>query len=254
MHGNATSLPEAIARPGQAFVICGAGLCMILLVWRLWPTSEYRPFIRLPAGRTLDQVLQNGQFAIPKGWHTNIYCRGRKPALNLNLTDRTRLFFEGVRGQVHECLGTTLWQGPSQRIVETLTPRLGECFQASGEIYLVAKEFGWEVDKPVEQGSDFIYLCFVFGGTNQLRHARDWVTVVEEGIARDGLLGRRLQWSLPNHRGKMTAEFLSTNQCAVIHDTPGLVKIVPLDCLRAYGEAGLVNLSSKTEIVYVRRD
>src|SRR4051794_38367824 len=113
MYSNATSRRQASAGPGRTFVICGAGLCMVLLAWRLWPASEHKAFVRLPEGRTLTQVLHDGALATPRGWHTNIYCRDRKPTPSLNLTDRARLWLEGIRGQVHGLLGQTLYRVPS---------------------------------------------------------------------------------------------------------------------------------------------
>jgi hypothetical protein len=38
---------------------------------------------------------------------------------------------------------------------------------------------------------------------------------------------------------------LPTNQCAVIRDVKGLVKIVPLEYLKAYVDAGLVTLPNR---------
>jgi hypothetical protein len=126
-----------------------------------------------------------------------------------------------------------------------VTPRLGECFQISGEKYLLAKEFVWEVSPPPVQGSDWTFLGFVWGNTNQVRHAREIVALTEEGILKSGIFGMRLKWSLPQQHGVMTIEYLPTNQCAIIRDVTGLVKIVPIDYLKAYADAGLVTLLNR---------
>jgi hypothetical protein len=47
---------------------------------------------------------------------------------------------------------------------------------------------------------------------------------------------------LPQQRGVMTTEYLPTNQCAVIRDVKGVVKIVPVEYLKAYADAGLITL------------
>jgi|WetSurMetagenome_2_1015567.scaffolds.fasta_scaffold434448_2 hypothetical protein len=49
---------------------------------------------------------------------------------------------------------------------------------------------------------------------------------------------------LPDGRGVNTTHYLSTNQCAVIPDVKGLVKILPIEYLKAYADAGLVTLPS----------
>jgi hypothetical protein len=75
-----------------------------------------------------------------------------------------------------------------------------------------------------------------------LRHAREVVALTEQGILKSGIFGMRMKWSLPQQQGVMTKEYLSTNQCAVIRDVKGLVKIVPIEHLKAYVDAGLVTL------------
>jgi hypothetical protein len=123
-----------------------------------------------------------------------------------------------------------------------MTPRLGECFQVSGERYLLAKEFIWEVSPPQGRDSNWTFLWFVWGGTNQPRHARDLVALTEEGMLKSGIFGMRMKWSRPQQQGVMTREYFPTNQCAIIRDVEGQVKIVPLEYLKAYADAGLVTL------------
>ncbi len=215
---------------------------MVLVVWRLWPAPVYGPPVRLPPGVSLAEVLREGKRERPLGWHTNIYCQGTRPTITMDVGDRARLFLERTRYAIHELLGQSLVRMPSPPIVDYLTPRLGECFDTSGEKYLLAKEFMWEVGTRPERGSDFTFLGFVWGGTNQLRHARDRIPLIEDGIVRNGVFGLHLSWSLPERRGVTTIDNLQTNRCAVIRDTQGLVKIVPLDYLKTYVEAGLVTL------------
>jgi hypothetical protein len=109
----------------------------------------------------------------------------------------------------------------------------------------LAKEFIWEVSPPSGQGSDWTFLYFIWGGTNQLRHARDVVALTEQGILKSGIFGMRVKWSLPQQGGVTTIEYLPTNQCAVIRDVKGLVKIVPVEYLKAYVDVGLVTLPNR---------
>jgi hypothetical protein len=66
---------------------------------------------------------------------------------------------------------------------------------------------------------------------------------MEDGILMNGIFGKHLTWSLPGQRGALTAEYLHTNRCAVIRDARKLVKIVPIDFLKSYVDAGLVSIS-----------
>jgi hypothetical protein len=151
---------------------------------------------------------------------------------------------EAFRFRIHEVCGRTLCTAPNRPTCDFVTPRLEECFQVTDERYLLAKEFVWEVDLPAAQNEDsqWTFLFFIWGGTNQLRHARDRIAVMENGILKDGIFGMRLKWSLPHQSGVTTREYLTTNRCAIIRDVKGLVKIVPLDNLKAYVDAGLVTL------------
>jgi hypothetical protein len=94
------------------------------------------------------------------------------------------------------------------------------------------------------QDSEFTFLWFVWGGTNQPRHARDLVALTEEGILKNGIFGMRMKWSRPQQQGVITRDYFPTNQCAVIRDVKGLVKIVPLEYLKTYVDTGLVTLPS----------
>lgn len=215
-----------------------------LILWNLWPSTAFVPSVRLSQGVSLAQAMRTDKSQSPMGWHTNIYChagvamsRGWSPSL----------LVEGIRYRAHEALGWTLCRVPNPPRCDFVTPRLGECFQITGEKYLLAKEFVWEVSQPPGQNSDWTFLCFVWGGTNQVRHAREVAALTEEGILKSGIFAMRMKWSLPQQRGVMTPEYLPTNQCAVIRDVKGLVKIVPVEYLKAYADAGLVTLPSARE-------
>jgi hypothetical protein len=218
------------------------------LVFRtLRPVPSFEPSVQLPDGVSLAEILRSGKNETPKGWQTNKYCLGGRPAQDLIILaprERASLLFESIRYKVHEMLGRTLARVPTSPRVDYVTPRLGECFGVSGEKYLYAKEFGLEVS-PYKTEDDWKFLGFVWGGTNQLRHARDWTALIENGIRQNGIFGIR-----PND-GQLPIEILGpTNQCAIIRDTKGLVKILPLDCVKGYVDAGLVRLpvqSSKTQ-------
>jgi hypothetical protein len=216
--------------------LCVAGLAFGLVLWSLWPGPAFVPSIRLPQGVALAEVLRVGKLEPPRGWHTNIYCQGER---------RAPAGWEAIRYWAHEAFGRTLCRAPNPPRGDFVSPRLGECFQVSGERYLLAKEFVWEVSPPLEQGSDLTFLYFVWGGTNQPKHAQDVVALTEEGILKSGIFGMRMKWSLPQQHGVRTIEYLSTNQCAVIRDVKGLVKIVPLEYLKAYVDAGLVRLPNR---------
>jgi hypothetical protein len=68
------------------------------------------------------------------------------------------------------------------------------------------------------------------------------VALTEEGILKSGIFGTRWKGSQAQQQGPRTREYLPANQCAVIRDVKGLVKIVPLEYLKAYVDAGLVTL------------
>jgi hypothetical protein len=139
-------------------------------------------------------------------------------------------------------LGRSLYRAPNPPVVDCVTPRLGESFDTSGEKYILAKEFGCEVGTTPRRDSEFEYLVFVWGGTNQPRNARDRIALIEDGIRKSGVFRMHTSWSLPHYHGVRTIEYSQTNQCAVIRDAKGLVKIVPINCLSAYVDAGLVRL------------
>lgn len=80
------------------------------------------------------------------------------------------------------------------------------------------------------------------GGTNEVRHARDGIAAIEEGIVKDGVYVYRLKLQ---PRGRVLTEAFLTNQCAVIRDTKGIVTILPVQYLRRYADAGLVRFADK---------
>jgi hypothetical protein len=223
-------------------VLCVGMLALALLIWCWWPAADNRPSVRLPPGVSLAEALRDGKREPPKGWHTNIYGQGGQPIQFATFRDRAQFAVYKLQYQIHEWLGRSLARVPSQPTVDYVTPRLGECFDTSGEKYWLAKEFHWEVDRPRLQSPEFAFLAFVWGGTNQLRHDRERVSLIEDGIVNHGIFGIRLTWSLPAQHGVRTTEYFPTNRCAIIRDIPGMVKIVPLDYLKAYADAGLVAL------------
>jgi len=235
-----------MARCRRVSALCVLVLGLVLLIWGFWAARAFVPSIRLPAGVTLAEVLHNGSNESPKGWYTNVYCQEGRPAVAVGLIDQAKLMLESILYGTHEMLGRSLCKAPNLPVVDFVTPRLGECFQTSGEKYLLAKEFNWEfyweVRGPPQQqpGYESTFLSFVWGGTNQPRHARDRVALIEDGILKHGIFGMPL--ALGSQQEVKTSEYFRTNRCAVIRDTKGLVKIVPLDCLKAYVDAGLVRL------------
>ncbi len=218
---------------------CVMALVLGLMLWSLWPSPTFVPSIRLPEGVSLATVLRSGKSDPPKGWHTNMYCQ---QDLRRRLKLDPAAFREQIRYTMHEVFGPTLCRAPNPPRCDFVTPRLGECFQVSGEKYALAKEFVWEVSPPSEPDADWTFLGFVWGGTNQPRHARDLVALTEEGMLKSGIFMMRMKWSRPQQQGTLTREFFPTNQCAIIRDVAGLVKIVPLEYLKAYVDAGLVTL------------
>jgi hypothetical protein len=214
-------------------VLCVMGLGLGLLIWSLWAARAFVPSVRLPEGVSLAEALHNGSSESPKGWHTNVYCQEGRPAVAVGLVNQAMLVVDRILYGTHEMLGRSLCKAPNPPVVDFVTPRLGECFQTSGEKYLLAKEIYWEVSDPPQQqpGYESTFLSFVWGGTNQPRNARDRVVLIEDGILKNGIFGMRL-----------APEYFRTNRCVVIRDTRRLVKIVPLDYLKAYVDAGLVRL------------
>jgi hypothetical protein len=223
-------------------VLCAGMLGLALLIWCLWPAADYRPSVRLPPGVSLAEALREGKRDPPKGWHTNIFSQVGRPIPFLTFRDRLQSAANKLSYHIHDWLGRSLARIPSQPVVDYVTPRLGECFDTSGERYWLAKEFHWEVDSPEVQSPEFAFLGFVWGGTNQLRHARERIVLIEDGIVQSGIFGVHLKYSEPGLRGARTIEYFPTNRCAVVRDTRGVVKIVPLDYLKAYADAGLVTL------------
>jgi hypothetical protein len=141
---------------------------------------------------------------------------------------------------MYDLLGKTLERAPSRPTVDHLLPRLSECSDVSRERYLLAKELVWQVGNPPPALAGSTFLGFMWGGTNQLRHARDRITLIEDGLLKRGVFGLQLNMS----SGTVAGYFL-TNRCVIVRDTKGLVKIVPLEHLKAYVDSGLVSLSKE---------
>ena len=86
---------------------------------------------------------------------------------------------------------------------------------------------------------------YLYGGTSKVRSIRGWIALNEAGLVQNGVIAYRKKHPPPPMvPGVAVNEPFRTNQCAIIRDTTGVVKVVPLDYLRAYSEAGLVTFSN----------
>jgi hypothetical protein len=83
-----------------------------------------------------------------------------------------------------------------------------------------------------------ITLSFVWGAPNQLRHANEKIAMIEQGICK-GVFEREVHWNGPQPDHTLGGQ---SNLCAIVRDQPGLVKIVPIQLLKAYMNAGLIEL------------
>ena len=216
-------------------IICAIGLVVIGgVIVGLISKRDFSPSIQLPTGHSLTEVLQQGVDAQPAGWHTNFYCLPSQPRPSLGLKEDAKFILREAGGKIHEWRGQTLLRAPQLPTTDCLTPRLGECHQNSGEIYLLAVEL--DTERSVRGG--MIDLCFVWGAPNQLRHAREWNAMIEHGIC-NGVFERELDFT-PKQRPSETWG-RTTNLCAIVRDQPGFVKIVPLRLLKAYVNSGLIS-------------
>ena len=149
---------------------------------------------------------------------------------------------QNLHYRIRELQGRSMMRIPNPPRSEYLPARLSECSQISGEQYLLAGELFSE-PTPSDQPFDHM-LGFWYGGTNEVRYARDWISAVERGIALNGIFEYRIRLPPPHQRGKPSTECFPTNSCAIIRDSKGIVKIVPIQFLRRYADAGLVRLPS----------
>jgi hypothetical protein len=223
----------------RVLAFCATVLVCGLLVLVLHSSATLITSLQVPEGMTLDEAMRNGKVESPEGWTTNSVPHEERRDLKLGFHLRTQILFEGVRTEICDVLGQTLYRAPNPPRIEHLLPRLSECSEISGETYLLAKELVWQIYNPGPPKTDSTFLGFIWGGTNQPRSAMDWTRLIEDGILRNGVFGMRLNLS----SGKVL-EYSCTNRCAIVRDTKGLVKIVPIDCLKAYIDAGLVRISN----------
>lgn len=218
---------------GLAVLGCG------VLLWSMWPGAAFVPSVRVPEGMSVGEALQAGKSELPKGWTTNTVPRGRL-GLQGGFLTCAQVLVAQARAGMYELAGRTLDRAPGSPTVDHLLPRLSECSVVSGEKYLLAKEFVRQAGNRAPTIADSVFLGFVWGGTNQLRHARDRITLIEDGILKHGVFEFRLNVS-PGTMGSV-ADYFPTNRCVIIRDTKGLVKIVPVEHLKAYVNSGLVRL------------
>jgi hypothetical protein len=227
-------------------IALGVAVGLGVAAWWLGRSGSFAPSIQLPPGVALEEALKSGKAGTPLGWETNLYCLTphRWPE-SVGLGERLGYLKERFRERLHEMAGSTLHRAPGRPIVDFVDSRLGECFDVSGEKYLLAKEFKRDLWPPAQPGLDFRYLGFIWGGTNHLRHARDRIQLIERSMVQNGIFGLRLNDPVSHHRLGLTTDYFRTNRCAIVRDQPGVVKLVPLEYLRAYCDAGLVKIPSR---------
>ncbi|HUR46683.1 MAG TPA: hypothetical protein VMZ27_12470 [Candidatus Saccharimonadales bacterium] len=206
------------------------GGVLLFCVWQAIRSDP--PSVLLPNNVSLDEVLRGGTEHPPMGWHVIRYT---KYSLKEEFTLRR------LRFRIEDSLGQANMGVPNPARDIELTMALADCSSHTGENYLLAKEL---IPAPYIYGSNGFCLGFMFGGTNQAR-VRDWALLHEQQIARNGVISHRDKQPKPTALGVPRQEPFLTNQCAVIRDTKGVVKIIPLNCLRAYKDAGLIKLPAK---------
>jgi len=222
-------LGHMTARQISLLVLSGA-LIVGCFVWGLCLRNP-APRVQLPKGVSLRTVLAEGNLHVPKGWHTI-----RKRTLTLAQS----LSWRNVRYRLNNMLGRGYNPVLNPPKAVWLPYNLSECSELSGDIYLLAKELlpdGYDDHWPEQ-----LDLGYTYGGTNRVRRARDWIAANEAGIVENGVVAEREKVPRPTGIGEALSEPYRTNLCAVIRDSKGIVKIVPLNCLRAYRDGGLIRL------------
>lgn len=218
----------------KSLLICGSALVVLLFVCSLWMRTNPTPRVQLPKGLSIKAVLAQGDKPVPKGWYTI-----RSPGWSLAQS----LSGPVIRYKLDNLLGRCREGVPNPPIDVDLRSNLAACSGHSGEIYLLAREF-----LPARYSDTLLWdefsLGYRYGGTNRVRSIRDWVAINEAGIVENGVVAWRRKDNVPMVEGAELMEPYRTNQCAVIRDTRGVVKIVPLNCLRAYRDSGLIRLSA----------
>jgi hypothetical protein len=120
---------------------------------------------------------------------------------------------------------------------------LDGCSHYGGETYLLAKEL--LPTNPLPGWGPVLMLSYMYGGTNLALDKRHWITLNETAILKNGVILSRMREHpipTPNGHGLFVTETYATNRCAIIRDEKRLVKIIPLEFLRAYSDAGLIQL------------
>jgi len=192
-----------------------------------------RQTVEVPEGISLSDSLQDAGSKAPEGWYA-IKGKGQSsPAARVATKDRVKYLYYRLVAAVR---GENVPVPNPPREVDLIS-NLEFCASRSGTTYLLAKEFmpqGWTNTADSEY-----WLCFVYGGTNNARSFTKWVAANEEGIVKHGIQIWRKRH--PPSIGPVHERFV-TNQCAIVRDASRIVKIVPLGMLRAYSDAGLLNL------------
>jgi len=220
-------------KPGRKILLIGGVLLGAqLLICGFWAQTNPRPQLQLPAGISLQAALDHGAHHEPKGWYTNHFVR---------FSFAQQLSGSMIRFRFQNLLGHCSMPVPNPPGAVDMRSNLADCSTLTGETYLLARELfpdNYSDDWP---GIDF-NLSYKYGGSNRVRTAREWVALNETGIVENGVVALRKKNPLPTTIGEPLMEPYQTNVCAVIRDARGVVKIVPLSCLRAYSEAGLIRL------------
>ena len=206
----------------KAIFYCVAGIvAAMLLFWVFRGTRNHPCTILLPENVSLTDALRMGTGQPPKGWETNRFTR---------YSLREQFTVWRMKFLIQDFFGRGTMPVPNPPRGVELTMALADCSCHSGETYLLAKEL---IPVPYVYGSNGFCLGFMFGGTNQAKRVRDWALLHEEHIARNGVIANRDKQPKPTALGVPQEEPFLTNQCAVIRDTKGVVKIIPLNCLRS---------------------
>lgn len=228
-----TSGPQPIFKLVWATVI-GAILLVVAgsVLWSEWKRNQI--VVLIPKDVTLKDALLHVSTSTPKGWHS----LGRPVAQRAKLTEYPELFYNRLRRLLR---GT----GGSRRVPNTareidLVHQFRYISQKSQTEYLLAKEF---MPSDWDGKDDSYWLCFVYGGVPDAPSLAKWIALNEAGIVEGGIrIWRKRQHIVTS--GPVHEPYL-TNKCVLVRDKPGTVKIVPLEMLGAYRDAGLLELPAK---------
>lgn len=219
--------------PLKRSALLGTGALGVLALWVCWVSPNRPPAAQLPKGVSLAEALRRGGEQAPKGWYTN--WTGPRHRFMWPIT------WPMFRFEMKQLLGRCPMVIPNPARDLDLRYNLADCSRYSGETYLLAKELFPDGYADSWPHLDF-NLAYQCGGTNQPRRLRDWIAANEAALVRNGVIGLRKKNPLPTAMGVDLNEPFITNQCAIIRDCKGIVKIVPLDYLRAYKDAGLLTV------------